>query len=204
MFRSDIQDLHSNAQAAEIIASVNAISNSVVLSTSFGHYSAVLLKLVTDVAPRTPVLWVDTGYNTEQTYRYCELLKDRLNLNLHIYHPQRSVTHRSALGGKVEPNDDGFQEFVDEIKLEPFRRALSHFEPEYWLSGIRGEETEHRRSLGILSEGPNGIKKVAPLYYWAEKDLTNFMIEHDLPFEENYVDPTKLSAKNECGLHCRL
>lgn len=204
MFRTDIQELHSTAQAAEIISTVNAISNNFILSTSFGHYSAVLLKLVTDVAPNTPVIWIDTGYNTEQTYRYCELLKDRLNLNLHIYHPQRSVTHRSALGGQVAPSDDGFEEFVDEIKLEPFRRALSHFEPEYWLSGIRAEETEHRRSLGVLSDGPNGIKKVAPLYYWAEKDLTNFMIEHDLPFEENYVDPTKLGAKKECGLHCRL
>ena len=204
MFRTDIQDLHIHTQAAEIIASVNAVSNNLFLSTSFGHYSAVLLKLVTDVAPNTPVIWVDTGYNTEQTYRYCELLKDRLNLNLHIYHPQRSVTHRSALGGQLTPSDDGFKEFVDEIKLEPFRRALSHFEPEYWLSGIRAEETEHRSSLGILSDGPNGIQKVAPLYYWAEADLINYMIDNDLPFEENYVDLTKLGAKQECGLHSRL
>ncbi len=204
MFRTDINTLSPVDQANDIIKTVLSETYNVMLSTSFGHYSAVLLKLVTDVAPNTPIVWVDTGYNTEQTYRYCEQLKQQLNLNLHIYHPQRSVQHRSALGEQADPQDDTYAEFVDEIKLEPFRRALAHFQPDVWISGIRQEETEHRRTLGIVSEGPNGIKKVAPLYHWQETDLINFMAKNHLPYAINYHDITKINAKQECGLHCRL
>ena len=54
----------------EIVESVKAESPDLILSTSFGHYSAVLLKIVTDFASNTPIVWVDSGYNTEETYRY--------------------------------------------------------------------------------------------------------------------------------------
>lgn len=204
MFRSDIQNLSSIEQAHEMIETVQASSNRFILSTSFGHYSSVLLKMVSDIVPDVPVVWVDSGYHTEQTYCYCELLKERFNLNLHIFHPQRSVTHRSAIGAYAKPQDDDYDDFVDEIKLEPFRRALAQLQPDIWISGIRKEETEHRRRLGILSEGPNGIKKVSPLFNWQEADLLDYMTDNDLPFEGNYHDPAKISANQECGLHCRL
>lgn len=204
MFCSDINSMSPIDQAHAMIETVQARSTRFVLSTSFSHHSSVLLKLVTDIAPNVPVIWVDSGYHTEQTYCYCELLKQQLNLNLHIFHPQRSVTHRSAIGGYARPQDDRYDEFVDEIKLEPFRRALAQFQPDIWISGIRKEETEHRRRLGLLSDGPNGIKKVAPLFNWKESDLINYMVDNELPFAGNYHDPAKLSANQECGLHCRL
>lgn len=36
-----------------------------------------------------------------------------------------------------------------QVKLEPFARALEDFQPEVWLTGIRREETELRKSLTL-------------------------------------------------------
>lgn len=204
MLNKKVQELDNVSMAYDIIEDVFATTSNAILSTSFGHYSAVLLKMVTDVAPGTAVVWVDTGYNTTGTYLHCEQLCDLLSLNLHSYHPHRSVTHRSALGPNPIPGENGYDEFVDEIKLEPFMRALNALEPTHWITGIRGEETEHRRTLGTESDGPNGIKKVAPLFHWSEADLINFMSMHELPYPKDYQDLAKPDADQECGLHCRL
>ena len=128
---ADYKELDAVPMAYNIIKDVKAKSSNIILSTSFGHHSSVLLKIVTDIAPETPVIWVDTGYNTEETYQHCERLQELLNLNLRIYHPKRSVTHRTALGVNPEPEDPGYDEFVNEIKLEPFKRALAELQPSY-------------------------------------------------------------------------
>jgi len=201
---ADYKNLDNVTMAYNIVEDVKANSTNLILSTSFGHNSAVLLKIVTDIAPKIPVVWVDTGYNTEETYQHCEELQSLLNLNLRIYHPIRSVAHRTALGVNPEPEDPGYDKFVNEIKLEPFKRALAELKPSYWITGIREEETEHRRSLGIQSKAPNGIKKIAPLFYWEEVDLIDFAVKHKLPLVANYQDIAKQNASRECGLHCRL
>jgi len=180
---ADYKNLDNVTMAYNIVEDVKANSTNLILSTSFGHNSAVLLKIVTDIAPKIPVVWVDTGYNTEETYQHCEELQSLLNLNLRIYHPMRSVAHRTALGVNPEPEDP---------------------KPSYWITGIREEETEHRRSLGIQSKAPNGIKKIAPLFYWEEVDLIDFAVKHKLPLVANYQDIAKQNASRECGLHCRL
>jgi len=201
---ADIKKLDVVPMASCIIESVTTQSANCILSTSFGRYSAVLLKMVTDVAPDTPVVWVDSGYNTEETYQHCEQLQKLLRLNLHIYHPRRSVNHRTAIGHNPKPGDPGYDEFVNEIKLEPFRRALRELQADRWITGIRQEETEHRRSLDVLTSGPNGIVKVAPLFYWQETDLINYSVRHKLPFALNYRDLAKPNSSQECGLHCHL
>jgi phosphoadenosine phosphosulfate reductase len=175
------------------------------LSTSFGPSSAVLLKLVTDINPEIPVVWIDTGHNTASTYRVVEQLHSRLNLNLHIYHPRRSAAHRLAILGPVPSiNDAKHSSFTEEIKLEPFRRALVEHSPHYWISGVRAQDNEHRRSMGVSSSGPFNTTKIAPLFYWSDEDMHSYVREHSLPDETHYFDPTKVIANRECGLHCRL
>ncbi|MEL6138303.1 MAG: phosphoadenosine phosphosulfate reductase family protein, partial [Cyanobacteria bacterium J06628_6] len=56
-----------------------------VMSTSFGIQSAVMLHLVTQVVPSMPVIWVDTGYLPAETYRFADQLTQRLQLNLKVY-----------------------------------------------------------------------------------------------------------------------
>jgi phosphoadenosine phosphosulfate reductase len=87
------------------------------------------------------------------------------------------------------------------VKLEPFDRALGDFEPDIWLTGIRREETEHRKGLDIVSLDSRGIVKVAPLFYWSDDEVAAYMERHRLPSCRHYFDPTKVHDGRECGLH---
>ena len=54
----------------------------IMLSTSFGVQSAVLLHMVTQQWPEIPVVMVDTRYLFPETYRFADKLTERLKLNL--------------------------------------------------------------------------------------------------------------------------
>jgi phosphoadenosine phosphosulfate reductase len=172
-----------------------------VVSTNFRPRSAAFLHLVTRIAPDIPVLWVDTGYNTPATYRFAVELTRRLKLNLNVYSPLVTSARRNAvLGGVPDLDAPEHAAFTREVKLEPFERALREHAPDVWLTGIRGEQTEFRRTLGVVSAGPFGTLRVAPVFAWSAVDLEDYLYEHGLPDNDDYVDPTKGRDNRECGL----
>jgi phosphoadenosine phosphosulfate reductase len=172
-------------------------------TTSFGRNAAVMLHLVSQQDKSVPVIWVDTGYNLRDTYLVAERLMRDLELNMHIYSPDMTSERRNAIMGGVPTIEDEQQheEFTQQVKLNPFERALAEQKPEVWLTGIRKEETEHRQALDIVSIDGRGILKVAPLFYWSESDVDAYMELHELPTCRHYFDPTKVHDGRECGLH---
>jgi phosphoadenosine phosphosulfate reductase len=106
------------------------------------------------------------------------------------------------MGGIPTPDEEErHAEFTRQVKLEPFEKALAELKPEIWLTGIRREETDHRKTLDVVSEDGRGIIKVAPIFYWSDDDIENYMTEHELPTCKHYFDPTKAWDGRECGLH---
>ena len=173
-----------------------------IVTTSFGPFSAVMLHLATRVQPDIPVVWVDSGYNTRETYIYAEKLIQDLKLNIQVFIPDMTAARRSALmGGIPNPDTELHTEFTRQVKLEPFQRVLSSIKPDIWLTAIRKDETEFRKTLDVVSSGPNGIMKVAPFLNWTEVDMEGYLYEHDLPQVKKYYDPTKAAENRECGLH---
>lgn len=174
-----------------------------ILTTSFSPNAAVMLHLVSRIAPELPVVWIDSGYNTRDTYVVADKLINDLNLNVHVYSPQMTAARRDALMGIPMPGEDEslHEEFTRQVKLEPFSRALEAFKPRIWLTGIRSEETAFRKTLDILSWDARGILKVAPIFHWGESQLEEYMESHELPSCRKYFDPTKVADDRECGLH---
>lgn len=188
----------------EIVRWALSLGKPTLTTTSFSPNSAAMLHVATRVDPNMPVLWIDGGYNMADAYRVAEELIDQLRLNISIYTPQITSERRNALmGGIPHPGDSPelFTEFVRQVKLEPFDRAIRELQPEVWITGIRREETEHRKTLDIVSRDGRGLLKVAPLFYWTEQDMHAYMQQHQLPSCKHYFDPTKLNDHTECGLH---
>jgi phosphoadenosine phosphosulfate reductase len=174
-----------------------------IATTSMGRNAAVMLHLVAQVDKTLPTIWVDTGYNLRDTYVVAERLIRDLEVNIHVYSPAMTSERRNAIIGGIPTVDEEerHQEFTRQVKLEPFARALEEFQPEIWLTGIRREETELRKSLDIVSADGRGIIKVAPLFYWSEEDVEDYMARDQLPTCKHYFDPTKVHDGRECGLH---
>ena len=188
----------------EIVSWAVALGKRAITTTSFSPNSAALLHIVTEVDRSMPVVWIDSGYNVPDAYRTAELIMDRLQPNMHIFIPQMTAERRNAImGGIPHPDDDPdvHEEFTRQVKLEPFNRAIEQLNPEVWITGIRREETDFRKTLDILSWDKRGILKVAPIFYWSEGQLDDYMQQHQLPSCRHYFDPTKVEDGRECGLH---
>jgi phosphoadenosine phosphosulfate reductase len=173
-----------------------------IMTTSFGFNSAVSLHLLAQIDKRVPVVWVDSGYNVKDAYLVAEKLMHELQLNMHIYNPTVSAERRNAImGGIPAVDDEHFEEFTRQVKLEPFNRALAELRPDVWITGIQRDETEHRKGLDIVSVDGRGILKVAPIFYWSEAEVEAYMQRFALPSCKHYFDPTKVHEHRECGLH---
>lgn len=193
-----------DASPQEIIRWALSLQKKTIVTTNFGPHEAAILAMTSEQTADIPVICVDSGYNTEATYRFAADLTERLKLNMHYYTPLVTSKRREVIYGGIPSIDDedAHDEFTREVKLEPFARAMEEFKPEVWLTAIRKEQTPFRNSLDIVTTDiTTGLIKVAPLFYWTELDLEEYLVEHDLPIEEDYFDPTKVLKNRECGLH---
>ncbi|MFT4047452.1 MAG: phosphoadenosine phosphosulfate reductase family protein [Solimonas sp.] len=173
-----------------------------IVTSNFRPFAAVMLHLITRVEAGIPVIWMDSGYNTPDTYRHAEALRRQLGLNLHVYAPRRTRAQREALDGPPPGRDDPrFDAFVREVKLEPFERALADFRPKVWFNGVRATDTAKRAEMEQVARNADGILKVAPLLDWTSRDLHHYLQQHGLPNNWDYADPTKPDPAQECGLH---
>ncbi len=173
-----------------------------VVTTNFGPHEAAILHMATRVQPDLPVIWIDSGYGTEATYRFARDLIQKLELNIQVYHPEYSRTYRDAImGGVPEVDTPEHDEFTRQVKLEPFGRAMQTFAPDFWLTAIRKDQTAFRQGLEVVSKTKEGYYRVAPLLNWTELDVEEYLVMNDLPIEEDYYDPTKVIGNRECGLH---
>ena len=185
----------------EIIKMAFELNNEAVLTTNFRPYEAAILQAVSAVESKTPVVWCDTGYNTSQTYKHAEQVIKELDLNIFLYVPKQTSAHRDVVLGI--PNVDAPEHtlFTEQVKLEPFKRAMNEHKPKVWFTNLRQGQTAFRDSIGIFSLSKDGVLKVSPFYYWSDADLDNYLIENNLPNEFKYFDPTKALENRECGLH---
>lgn len=217
--------LESVSAAALMEWAADRFGDSLAMSTSFGIQSAVTLRLATKVLPEIPVIWIDTGYLPPETYRYADELASRLNLNLHVYQAAISPARMEALHGKLwaTGKEADFQRYDDIRKVEPMRRALEQLQTKAWVSGLRADQTDFRKSLSRVSFDGNR-HKVLPILRWTIRDVYQFMQAHELPqhplFEQGYStvgdwhSSRSLGAndsnerntrfkglKQECGIH---
>jgi phosphoadenosine phosphosulfate reductase len=192
-----------DASPLDIVQWALSLGKKTIATTSMGRNAAVMLHLVGQEDKSLPTIWVDTGYNLRDTYVVAERLIRDLEVNIQVYSPSMTSERRNAMLGGIPTVDEEerHQEFTRQVKLEPFARALEDFQPEVWLSGIRREETEFRKNLDIVSVDHRGIIKVAPIFYWSEDDVEDYMAQYELPTCKHYFDPTKVHDGRECGLH---
>jgi phosphoadenosine phosphosulfate reductase len=212
------------ANAQDIVAwGVNTFGPHLVMSSSFGAESAVMLHLVTQVAPEVPVICVDTGYLFPETYQFIEQLTARLRLNVKLYQSPISPARMETLHGRLwEKGIEGLDRYNQMRKVEPMRRALRDLRAQAWAAGLRRQQTRHRAGLRVV-ERQDGIYKVHPILTWTTRDVHEYLKKHDLPYhplyEQGYksigdvhttgrVDVTMDARsgrfgglKQECGLH---
>ena len=195
----------------------------IMLSTSFGVQSAVLLHMVTRQWPDIPVVMVDTRYLFPETYRFADYLTERLKLNLKVYRAAVSAAWLEARHGKMwEQGVEGIERYNQINKVEPMQRAIRELGVKGWITGLRRQQAKSRNGVGVL-QLQNDVVKVQPIIDWTDRMVWEYLKKHDLPYhplwEQGYVsigdvhttrpltaemteEETRFfGLKRECGLH---
>lgn len=154
----------------------------VVMTSSFGAESALMLHLVKQTLPGIRVVFIDTGYLFAETYRFVEELRERLELDIRTYSPLLTRARQEALFGKrYEADAQQQRAYLQMNKVEPMDRALRELAPKAWIAGLRRHQTEFRKNLQPV-EWHGDIYKVHPILDWTEEDAYAYMRRNDLPF----------------------
>jgi len=185
----------------EIISWAISFAKNPLITTNFRPYEAAILNAVTEVQKDIKVIWCDTGYNTAETYKHAEETIEKLNLNIHLYTPKQTTAHRNVVMGIPSIEDEKHVLFTEQVKLEPFSRAMKEHQPDVWFTNLRKGQTSFRNSIDIVSESKDGIIKVSPFYNWSDEALDRYLEAKNLSNEFTYFDPTKVESNRECGLH---
>ncbi len=156
----------------------------VVMSSSFGADSAVLLHMATRVIPRIKVVFVDTGYLFPETHQFMEDLRRRLDLNVWAYRTRQDPIAYLHRAGEENP---AWRADVDRCcganKNEPFDRALAELRPAAWLRGIRRNQADSRRDRQFVEwSGRHGCHAVSPLLNLDRRGIHAYLKRHDLPY----------------------
>ena len=185
----------------EIISWAVNYANNAVVTTNFRPYEVAILNACTEVKKDIKVIWCDTGYNTPKTYAHANELIEKLGLNVHLYVPQQTTAHRDATIGIPQIEDPLHKVFTEQVKLEPFKRAMNEHKPDVWFTNLRKGQTAFRDGISVVSLSKDGVLKVSPFYNWSDEELDAYLEERNLPNEFTYFDPTKVLENRECGLH---
>lgn len=216
-------DLEGMSAEERVRWSMDRFGDRLILTTSFGIQSAVMLHLVTRLNPEIPVVFIDTGYLFPETYRFADQLTQRLGLNLKVYNPRVSAARQEALFGKRwELGGEQLDRYNLLNKVEPMDRAVRELGAEAWLAGLRRTQSSSREDRPVL-QVQNKVTKLHPIIDWDNREVHRYLSENNLPYhplwEQGYVsvgdwhsskplapgmaeEETRFGGqKRECGLH---
>ena len=195
-------------------------ANRVAAVSSFGAEAAILLHMISEVAPATPVVFLDTDKHFVETSSYVMQLTRELGLGVLV----------SAFPGKAEvavedPSGTLCSLDVDRCchirKTLPMMRALRPYEA--YFTGRKQFQTQDRQSMAPF-EVYGRWMRVNPLWNWGPEQVEDYFSTHKLPAHPLVAEGYKSigcqpctravkegedaragrwseSEKTECGIH---
>lgn len=159
-----------------------------IMTSSFGAESALLIHMATRVKPDIKIIFVDTGYLFPETHLFMEELRQRFELNVWTYRSRNDPIEYLASHGESDPTwRQNIEACCAVNKNEPFDRAMKELAPKAWLRGIRRDQSAERRDRKILEwSHRNKCYAVSPLLPWSQREMYRYMKQHDLPFHPLY------------------
>ena len=146
-----------DASPADIIATaLRTVGRArLALVSSFGTQSAALLKVMADVDPAIPVIFLDTGWLFEETLAYRDTLIERLGLR-----DVRSIKPLQETLSREDPESDLWFSNPDACcrirKVEPLAHALQPFDA--WINGRKRFQGGVRGAIAVVEDDGARLK----------------------------------------------
>ncbi|KJC47991.1 phosphoadenylyl-sulfate reductase [Bradyrhizobium sp. LTSP857] len=211
-----------DASPAEVIAAaLKAVGREkLALVSSFGTESATLLKVMADVDPAIPVIFLDTGWLFEETLAYRDTLIAALGLK-----DVRSIKPAEETLSREDADRDLWFSDPDACcrirKVEPLAHALKPFSA--WINGRKRFQGNARADIPVV-EDDGARLKFNPFANVSREELEAIFVRAKLPRhpltesgflsvgcmpctsrttegEDERAGRWRGRAKTECGIH---
>lgn len=194
----------------------------VAIATGFGAEGMALIDIAVTINPAPNVFFIDTGFLFRETHDLRRRVEKRYGLAI------RAV--RTGLTPELQAQFYGPRLWAMNPdlccrlrKLEPLAAGLRGLDA--WITAIRRDQTDARAAARQIEWDERwGLVKVNPLAGWTRRQIWQYLLEHDVPYnplhDEGYpsigctyctraVRPGEGErdgrwsglAKTECGLH---
>jgi phosphoadenosine phosphosulfate reductase len=145
--------------------------------SSFGTESAALLKVMADVDPAIPVVFLDTGWLFPETLAYRDVLIEKLGLR-----DVRSIKPAEETVSREDPEGDLWYSNPDACcrirKVEPLARALKPFSA--WINGRKRFQGGLRADIPVV--GADGARlKFNPFANVSREEIETIFKSAELP-----------------------
>jgi phosphoadenosine phosphosulfate reductase len=195
------------------------------IGTGFGASGIVLMDMALRINPDADIFYIDTGYFFPETLALIN------RLEVHYQRSLRRVTsdltieqQEKRFGPKLYENDPNL--CCQVRKVWPLKKALA--DSTAWVTALRHDQSSTRKEVRMVQWNDRyNVVKIAPLAFWTEADIWQYIHEHRLPYntlhDQNYPsigcwpctrpvntgDDLRAGRwagldKKECGLHWEL
>ena len=159
-----------------------------VMTSSFGAESALLIHMAVEQLPDVRIVFINTGYLFPETHAFMESLRHRFKLNVWTYRTRNDPISWLRTAGEENPT---WRKDVDACcaanKNEPMERAMAQLRPKAWLRGIRRQQAESRKNASFVEWSARyKCHAISPLLNWTSREIHAYMKQHDLPYHPLY------------------
>lgn len=157
-----------------------------VVTSNFGAEGIVLLDHLRRIAPETPVVYLETGYQFPETDALKERVREQFGLNIVETRAELTVAEQDRFYGErlYEREPDLCCRLR---KVEPLAGALKGYDA--WVAALRRDSSPTRAGIKVVEwNARHGLLKINPLASWRRADVWAYIMRHQLPYNALYDD----------------
>ncbi|UII29162.1 phosphoadenylyl-sulfate reductase [Fulvivirga maritima] len=147
----------------------------ILITSSFGSSSAIILHMISKVNPDQPIHFIDTSYHFEETVKYKDQLAEQLNLNI-VEVKAKPNKNRFTDQNKTYLQNQDLCCFIN--KVEPLNEIKAQHK--FWVSGLMAHQNANRKDLSIF-EQKNEIIKFYPILDMTAEEVELYKLIYELP-----------------------
>lgn len=186
----------------------------ILVTSSFGSTAAILLHMISKIAPDHPIYFVNTGYMFEETIKYKERIAYQLGLNV-VDVATASNRHQFTQDNETWKYNTDLCCHIN--KVDPTNKLREN--KDIWISGVMRHQNANRANLRIF-EPRKDLLKFHPIVDMTAEEVQAYETIYELPLNplmyqgygsigcthctakgEGREGRWLNSAKTECGLH---
>ncbi len=183
-FLADLEEsgkqLESASPQAILAWAVERYAPRFTMATAFGPEGMTLIHMLAEIAPKTPIFNLDTGYQFPETLELRERVKGRYGIEVELRRPELTVEQYEARHGGPVYKDHPDRCCMDR-KIRILHESVEGMHA--WASAIRRDQSPDRARAPIVGwDRKFRLVKVSPLANCTKKQVWDLIVQHDIPY----------------------